>query len=203
MEADPSDDAIHHIIAENQKLKKRVFELEEKLRSSASHPHEQKDAGSAVRKLIEHKDFQLEQYSARLQEKKEQLESISRELEDRNAQLALWNASLRLFQDIFENDASAMVGVNPDGRVILYNRTAPQLLGEKFKEALHKPIEAVEFQAFDPLTAKKVRDALATRRAGESSVVVRDRRIQTSIQPVGSAAEPRGALIRIQVFSTK
>ena len=141
--------AIRSLLSENQRLKQRLFEFEEKLRKAAPTGESAPSSGSSVLKLIEHKDFQLEQYAARLEEKKDQLEEAVRELESRNAQLALWMASLRLYQDIFENDASAMIGVNREGCIILFNRTAPQLLGEKFKEALHKPIETADFRAFE------------------------------------------------------
>jgi len=146
-------------------------------------------SGSSVLKLIEHKDFQLEQFTARLEEKKEQLAEAM--------------AALRLYQEIFENDTTAMIGVNRDGRVILFNRSAPQLLGEKIKESLHKPIDLVDFRAADPDMVKRVREALSSRKAVDSSIVVRDRRILTTVTPVGSAAELRGALVRIQVVSAK
>jgi PAS domain S-box-containing protein len=201
--ADQEQTAVRQLLQENQRLKQRVFELEEKIRKLAPQGEGHSGTGSSVLKLIEHKDFQLEQYAARLEEKKEQLEVAVRELESRNSQLALWMASLRLYQEIFENDASAMIGVNREGRIILFNRTAPQLLGEKFKEALHQPIDSVDFRAFDPDTPKRVRESLAARKPVDSSIVVRDRRILTSVYPIGSEAESRGALVRIQVISTK
>ncbi|MBI3856135.1 MAG: hypothetical protein HY293_10650 [Planctomycetes bacterium] len=203
MAADQEQTAVRQLIQENQRLKQRLFELEEKIRKLAPQGEGHSGTGSSVLKLIEHKDFQLEQYAARLEEKKDQLEDAVRELEARNTKLALWMASLRLYQEIFENDSSAMIGVNRDGRVILYNRTAPQLLGEKFKESLHKPIDSVDFGAFDPETPKRVMQALASRKAVDSSIVVRDRRILTSVYPIGSEAESRGALLRIQVLSAK
>jgi PAS domain-containing protein len=203
MAADQEETAIRQLLHENQRLKQRVFELEERVRKLAPQGQGHSGTGSSVLKLIESKDFQLQQQAARLEEKKEQLEEAVRQLESRNTQLALWMASLRLYQEIFENDSSAMIGVNKDGRVILYNRTAPQILGEKFKEALHQPIDAVDFRAFDPETPKRVRESLAGRKPVDSSIVVRDRRILTSVYPIGSEAEARGALIRIQVLSSK
>lgn len=201
--ADQEQTAVRHLLNENQRLKQRVFELEEKLRKLAPQGEGHSGTGSSVIKLIEHKDFLLEQQAARLEEKKEQLEETVRELERRNGQLALWMASLRLYQEIFENDSSAMVGVNRDGKVILFNRTAPQILGEKFKDALHQPIENADFRAFDPDTPRRVREALASRKQIDSSIVVRDRRILTSVYPIGSDGESRGALLRIQVLSAK
>lgn len=203
MVPDPEESAVRQLLSENQRLKQRVFDLEEKIRKLAPQGEGHSGTGSSVLKLIEHKDFQLEQYAARLEEKKDQLEEAVRELESRNAKLALWMASLRLYQEIFENDSSAMIGVNREGRVILFNRTAPQLLGEKFKEALHKSIDTVDFAAFDPETPRRVLESLSTRKPVDSSVVVRDRRILTSVYPIGTEAEARGALLRIQVVSAK
>jgi PAS domain-containing protein len=198
MSADPADQeqtAVRRLLTENQRLKQRLFDLEEKIRKSAS-GEGHSTQGSSVIKLIEHKDFQLQQCQARLEEKKEQLAEATREQ-------AKWADTLRLYQDIFDNDASAMLGVNRDGRIILFNRTAPQVLGEKFQDALHQPIENADFSAFDPETARRVREAIASRKPQDSSVVVRDRRILTSVRPIGSETEIRGALVRIQVLSGK
>lgn len=203
MSSDQEQTAVRTLLQENQRLKQKVFELEEKLRKLVPQGEGHSGTGSSVLKLIEHKDFQLEQYAARLEEKKDQLEEAVRELERRNAQLALWMSSLRLYQEIFENDASALIGLNKDGRIILFNRTAPQLLGEKFKSRLHEPIETVDFAAFDPDTPRRVRASLASRQPADSSLLVRDRRILTSVYPIGGEAESRGALLRIQVVSVK
>lgn len=203
MASDQEETAVRHLLQENQRLKQRVFELEEKFRKMVPQGEGHTGSGSSVLKLIEHKDFQLEQYAARLEEKKEQLEEAIRELERRNSQLSLWMSSLRLYQEIFENDASAMIGVNRDARIILFNRTAPQILGEKFKDALHQPIESVDFRAFDPETPKRVRESLAEHRVVDSSLLVRDRRVLTSIHPIGTEAKSRGALLRIEVISAK
>jgi PAS domain-containing protein len=201
--ADQEKTAVRTLLEENNRLKQRLFEIEERLRKLVPAAEAGSGTGSAVLKLIEHKDFQLEQYAARLEEKKEQLEEAVKALEARNAQLGLWMASLRLYQEIFENDSSAMVGVNRDAVIILFNRTAPQILGEKFKDALHGPIEKADFRAFDPETPRRVREALASRKRVDSSLVVRDRRILTSVFPIGTDSESRGALLRIQVQSAK
>ncbi|HVE42949.1 MAG TPA: PAS domain-containing protein [Planctomycetota bacterium] len=195
--ADQEQTAIRRVLTENQRLKQRVFELEEKFRKAGSPGESQPSSqGSSVIKLIEHKDFQLQQCQARLEEKKEQLAEATKEL-------AKWADTLRLYQDIFDNDASAMIGVNREGRIILFNRTAPQILGEKFKEALHQPIEKADFGAFDPETPRRVREAMTSRKPLDSTIVVRDRRILTSVRPIGNDAETRGALVRIQVLSGK
>lgn len=203
MSSDQEVTAIRQLLSENQRLKQKVFELEERARTSSSPPVATSTGSTSVLKLIEHKDFQLQQYSARLEEKKEQLEEATKELDRKKVEVNLWMSAVRLCQELFENDASALIGVSREGRILLFNHTAPQVLGEKFRACLHQPIEAVDFRAFDPDTPRRVKEALASGKSADSSVLVRDRRILTSIQPVGKGAESRGALIRIQSLSTK
>lgn len=201
MNSDQEPSAVRQLLSENQRLKQRVFELEEKARTST--PVATSTGQTSVLKLIEHKDFQLQQYTARLEEKKEQLEEATRELEQKKSELLLCQSAVRLCQELFENDPSALIGVARDGRILLFNRSAPQVLGEKFRESLHKPIDSVDFRAFDPDTPRKCKEALAAGKPVESTVVVRDRRIVTSIQPVGAGADAQGALIRIRSLSAK
>lgn len=201
MSTDQEQTAIRQLLSENQRLKQRVFELEEKARKTDKTAVATSTGSTSVLKLIEHKDFQLQQYVARLEEKKEQLDEAHQELEAKKGELGLWMSAVRLCQSLFENDASALIGVGKDGRILLYNQTAPQLLGEKFKETLHQSIDTVDFRAFDPDTPRKFREAVAGGKQVDSSVIVRDRRILTTIQPVGKGADSRGALIRIQSLS--
>jgi len=201
MDSDQEPSAVRQLRTENQRLKQRVFELEEKARTSG---HTATSTGqTSVLKLIEHKDFQLQQYAARLDEKKEQLEEAGKELDAKKAELAESQATVRLCQEALEGDPAAVIGVGRDGRILFFNRSAPQVLGEKFKESLHQPIDSVDFRAFDPDTARKLREALEVGKPVESAVVVRDRKIQTSIQPVGRGAETHGAVIRIRSLSAK
>jgi PAS domain-containing protein len=203
MTSDQEDSALRQLISENQRLKQKVFQQEERLLKGAPASSPPSSGNTSVLKLIEHKDFQVQQLSARLEEKKEQLDEAVRDLEAKKAELSLWMSALRLCQELFENDASALIGVNREGKVLLFNHTAPQLLGEKFREMLHQPIDTVDFRAFDPDTPRKVKESLASGKRVDSSVVVRDRRILTSIHPLGSGAESRGALIRIQSIMSK
>src|SRR5687767_11769518 len=188
-DSDPSP--IRQVLSENQRLRQRVFELEEKVRKLSPPAEGQSGSGSSVLKLIEHKDFQLEQCTARLEEKKEQLQEASRELE-----------GLRFYRDILENDPTPTIGVNRDGVVVLYNRGASQLLGEKLKESLQKPIESVDFHG-DPETAKRVRQALASRRKVDSTLETPEARIMTRVEPIGSESELLGGLLRITAISRK
>jgi len=201
MSSDQEPTAIRQLLSENQRLKQRVFELEERARTSEKSPVATSTGSTSVLKLIEHKDFQVQQLSARLDEKKDQLDEATRELEEKKGELNLWIAAVRLAQALFENDPSALIGVNKDGRILFFNQTAPLVLGEKVKDSLHKPIDTIDFRAFDPETPRKFKEALASGKQADSSVVVRDRRVVTTIQPVGKGPESRGALIRIQSLS--
>lgn len=201
MSTDQEQTAVRQLLSENQRLKQRVFELEEKARTSGKTPVATSTGSTSVLKLIEHKDFQLQQYIARLEEKKEQLDEARKELEAGKTELNLWVSAVRLAQSLFENDASALIGVNKDGRILFFNQAAPQMLGEKFKDSLHQSIDTVDFRAFDPDTSRKFKEALTGGRPVESSIVVRDRRIVTRIQPVGKGADCRGAILRIQSLS--
>ena len=192
MSFDQEPTAVRQLRTENARLKQRVFELEEKARTSSPASVATSTGSTSVLKLIEHKDFQIQQYSARLEEKKEQLEEAVREVE-----------RLRLSHDLFENDPSALIGVGREGRLLLVNRAAVQVLGEKVRESLQQPLDQVDFRAADPETPRRFQEALAGGKPVESSILARDRRIVTTIRPVGKDADSRGALIRIQVLSAK
>ena len=77
-----------------------------------------------------------------------------------------------------------------------------QLLGEKLKASLQKPIESVDFRV-DPDTAKRVREALASRKKVDSALDTPEARIMTSVQPIGSESETLGVLLRITAISRK
>jgi PAS domain-containing protein len=201
MNSDQEPSAVRQLLSENQRLKQRVFQLEEKARTSGSTATS--TGQTSVLKLIEHKDFQLQQYAARLEEKKEQLAEATRELELKSAELARWRSTVQLCQELLEGDPSALIGVGVDGRILLFNQAASQVLGEKVKELLHQPIESVDFRSSDPDTARRFREAVAAGKPAESTVVLRDRKVVTSIQPVGRGAESAGALIRIRALSAK
>ena len=198
MDENAEEDILRQLKWENKLLKQRVFELEEKV---GKPPASKEGAGhdTSVLKLLKNKDERLEKYATELEQKRDELQATVGELEKRNGQLSLWMSTLRLYQEIFENEAAAMVGVNRDGKVILFNRTAPQVLGEKFRSALHQPIEAVDFSSFDPSTPALVRQTLVSRQLATRSMRIRDRLVTTTIFPLGSDKDLTGALIKVSV----
>ena len=198
MDENAEEEVLHRLNWENRMLKQRVFELEEKLRR-AGVPASNKDQESSVMKLLKAKDERLEGYAAEMEQKQAELQKTVEELRERNEQLSLWMSGLRLYQEVFETEAAAMIGVNPEGKIILFNRAAPEVLGEKFRSALHQPIEAVDFRSFDPTTPSIVRSTLRSRQPGSHSVRVRDRQVTTNVFPLGSEKELTGALVKILV----
>jgi PAS domain-containing protein len=186
MEENTEEEVLHQLKWENRMLKQRVFELEEKLKKLGHVGKTDGGHDSGVLKLLKTKNEQLE-------EQREELRSTVE-------QLSLWMSTLRLYQEIFENESAAMIGVNKEGKIVLFNRTAPQILGEAFKVALHKPIETVDFASFDPSTPSLVRTTLSTHRSSSRSLQVRDRKVTTNIYPLGSEREPTGALVKISVI---
>jgi len=185
---DPTEEEprVLQILSENQRLKQKVFELEERLRRAVS------DDSTTFVRLLKVKDEAIARRA-------EELERTVEELEKKNQQLALWMSTLRLYQEILENDPAAMIGVNAQGKIVLFNKTAPQLLGEKFTDALHQPIETADFGSFDPGTARLVREALERKAPTSSSVRVRDRQVTTSVFPLGAGGALTGAVVRIAV----
>ncbi len=198
MDESDGEDILRQLKWENRLLKQRAFELEEKLGKPAG-PLEGAGPDTSVLKLLKTKDERLESYASELEQKRDELKNTVQELEKRNGQLSLWMSTLRLYQEIFENEAAAMVGVNRDGKVVLFNRSAPQVLGEKFHSALHQPIEAVDFSSFDPTTPALVRSTLASRQPATRSIRVRGRLVTTTVYPLGSEKELSGALVKIGV----
>jgi len=191
------------LLAENLKLHQRVFELEGKLQQYTDAAAQDSTRIMNIRKLLQQKDVTLEQYAAELEEKRSELQQTVQELEKRNEQLQLWMATLRLYQELFEHDREGMIAVNRDGKIVLYNRTAVDILGERFKDALYKPIEEADFSSFDPGAAAMVRDALGKHKPSERTVSVRGRRVTTTVFPVGTEGDPRGALLKIEVSAEK
>jgi len=201
MDEKTEEEVLHQLKWENRMLKQRVFELEEKLQKHGVPPDPKQE--TRLLKLLQQKDLQLEQYATELEQKRDELKKTIQDLEKRNEQLALWMASMRLYQDIFENESSVMIGVNQEGKVVLFNRSAAQILGEKIKDALHRPIDQVDFAALDPAIPRRVKEALGSGKLVMGSVQVKDRRVSTTAYPLGSATERAGVLVKITVTPEK
>jgi PAS domain S-box-containing protein len=178
---------------ENRALKERLFELEEKIRTlPASSAPGQSGRDSSVLKLLKAKDAQLDKVA-------QDHQRATADLEKKVAELSRWMEALRVYREIFEKEPSAMVVVDSEGAIALFNGAALQMLGEKFRSMLNRPIEEADFGSFDPSTARMVRSTLSSRVPGYGSVRVRGGLVETSTFPLGTPEEPEGALLRIRM----
>lgn len=193
MDDNAEEEVLRQLKWENRLLKERVVELEEKVRKAGATAGSSASKDTSVLKLLKSKDERLEKITGDLQRTIE-------ELEKRNSELSLRMTTLKLYQEIFETDDAAMIAVNPEGKVVLFNRAAPQILGEKFRQALQQPVESADFRSVDPATPNYVRATLSSRMPSTHTVRVRDRRIATSVFPLGTTQEPSGALVKIAVL---
>lgn len=194
---------VRRLLAENLKLHQKVFELEGRLQQYTDAANRDSTRIMNIRKLIEQKDVTLEQHAAELEEKRAELQETVKELQKRNEQLKLWMASLRLYQELFEYDREGMIAISLEGKIVLYNQAAEEILGDKIRNAVYKTVEEADFGSFDPETPRMVREALEKHRSSERTVSVRGRRVTTTIFPLGHEGDFRGVLVKIAVALEK
>lgn len=200
MEPETSGDALRRLLAENLRLHQRVFELEGKLQQFSEVADRDSTRLMNIRKLIQQKDQTLEQRAAELEAKQAELQESVRQLQKRNEQLQLWVSTLKLYQDLFEQDPEVLLAFNSEGKILLYNRRAEEMTGGKIREAIYRPVEEMDFGAFDPATPTMVREALGTGQLRQRTMMAGGRRITTRVFPVGGGGPAcRGVLVRIDV----
>jgi PAS domain-containing protein len=190
---------IKQLAAENLKLKQKVKELEAELTKKSSAPARTRGDLSQVIKLIQRKDKTLASYAAELEEKQKELQQTVEELRRKNEELSLWITSLRLYQDIFENEPSAMIGFNKNGCLILFNKSAVTIVGESLHGLLMHPVEEINFNHIDPALAHFVRNALSTESTLTKDLQNEEREVSCVAIPLKSAQQLRGILLKITV----
>ena len=200
-EADSVESIARILKIENQHLKDRIVELEKKAGRTSSGDTQRRTPDMGVMKLIEQKNTRLEEYAAELEQKHELLQEATKEMAQRNEQLSLWMSTLKLYAQIFENEAAAMIGLNQDGKIILLNKNAPSVMGQDLKEHLYEPIDSLDFSALDPNTPTLVHQVLSDRKEVSSKVEAGGRKVTTVVYPMGSESEGAGALVKITVDS--
>jgi PAS domain-containing protein len=180
------EEEIERVLSENRQLRERIADLEERLRGTTRHLGQKVTESPQyvqIQKILEMRDKQLQVYT--------------KELEEKNNQLSLWMSTLLLYQHIFENDPACLIGVNRDLKIVLFNRTATQVMGESFRQYLGKPLGEVDLSGFDPavagLAAETVKTGRTTQRRSDSA----GRHVEISCYPLGSAVELKGVLVRL------
>ncbi len=187
---------------ENNRLKERIIALESEVKGRNSSvvdvPNEKLNADSRIFELVKHKDKALTEYSERMEQKARELESLVQELNSRNDELANGMAVLRLYQMMFENEPTGIVGMDKDGRVIQFNSAAVKYLGVSLHSLRLRSIgelrvEGAEDFDFEDLFERAIdsdEDVL-------SEFVVADKTINLRCYRLDDPAGLRGIVMRI------
>ena len=190
---------IERLSEENHRLKKRVLELEETLGTGRRKLEEETTRISRTVKLLQLKDQTLDQYAAELEKKREALEEMVEKLQKKNDQLQVWVSALRLYQDILENDPAAVIGLNPAGKVILFNQSAERMFAGGAKTLLGQALDALDFSRHNPRIPSLVNTVKQTFAPVDQEVENNGRKIHTLALPMGKGAKFYGVLLKISV----
>lgn len=178
---------------EIRRLKNAVTELEEKYRLVQSRAEHEDTTVSNVVRLLRQKDSRLGEMDEELAQKNAQLEKLVDQLRRKNQELSTWIASLRLYQDIFENEPAIMIGLNLEGRILLFNKAAGEHFGDTIRSALMKDFDALELGRLDPAAPALIRRALTERKMLSS----RSGGGETLAIPIRTGAEVKGVLLKM------
>ncbi len=189
-------DELHQALEENRRLKARLEDIEGTKRLAdplrpGSGPGSTTDVTKMVR-LLEQRDKRLEGYAEELEDKAVQLEKSVLDLKKRNESLQATIGSLRLAQEILEHDPTPTIGLNKEGKLVLFNRAAETMLGPAVYKAIGKPVAEVFPEVVDGVEST-LKDGLRVER--EASSLPGGTHV-VSILALGSQKEKRGVVLR-------
>ncbi len=189
-------DELQQALEENRRLKARLEDLEGTKRLAdplrpGSGPGSTTDVTKMV-KLLEQRDKRLEGYAEELEDKAVQLEKSVLELKKRNESLQATIGSLRLAQEILEHDPTPTIGLNKEGKLVLFNRAAETMLGPAVYKAIGKPVAEVFPEVADGVEST-LKDGQRVER--ETSSLTGGTHV-VSILALGSQKEKRGVVLR-------
>ncbi len=189
------EELLRKVLEENRKLKERLAEIEgTKGLADPLRPGTGKGGSTEVTKmvkLLEQKDKRLESYAEELEEKQVQLEKNLVELKKKNDGLNTMITSLRMVQEIFEVDPTPMLGLNKEGKVILFNRAAEAVFGPALYKAITKPLSEL-----CPEAAEAAQSLLADGQRREQDLgTPSGGRYHVLLVALGSQRERRGVLL--------
>lgn len=181
-------DQLRQAQAENALLKRRLLDFEQRMNRSQTQirPGE----STHVVKLLEQKDRTLEQYAQDLRQR-------TAELEKRKDEVHMMATALRMYGDLMENEASAILGLNRDARLILYNASASRCFGSDLSAFLYKEIDVLDFSRLDPYTPVLVRDVLSQQKGQKRTIANQGRPIVTDVHLMGSEGSAYGVIVKI------
>lgn len=143
----------HVLYQENVRLKERLRELEAKfleLHEKTIAAGVTDESFTRVLKLVKQKDQALQQYSKELELTNQRLQRTVEELQQKNMELETGLATLRLYQEIFDNEPTAMIGLDKEGRIIQYNAAAVGVIGEQIHHHLLQEVSSLALENFHP-----------------------------------------------------
>lgn len=184
---------------ENRRLKKLVYELEEKLSRVEARAGSETAQVSNVVKLLKQKDSRLGEMYEELEVKNDELEKVVQQLKRKNDELTVWISSLRLYQDIFENEPAVMIGLNLDAKILLFNQAAGDHFGDAIKAALMKDVDALDFGSLDPYAPTLARQVLKNPEKATRAIERDGNRIETWAFPIRVGEGLKGVLLKIGV----
>ena len=190
-------DLVSELLEENRLLQERIAELEEDLGIGRSKLERETTQITRVVKLLENKDRILEEYTSELERKREELEDAVNRLEDRNERLELMVSALRLYQDLLEHEPAAILGLNRQGELILFNRAAGLLFGTGIKDLLGRDLGGLPLPEGFPNLRERVKEVLGDFAAREEDIRSQGFEVKISVHPMGSGELFHGVLVQV------
>lgn len=214
MDQEPFDSEDSRLISqystENEQLRKRVKELEallthreEQLATRpASPPPAAKPAEGGntevtkVMQLLKMKDKTLAAYAQELEEKTEKLEEVVNELKRKNEELTNWLAAVQLYREIFEHDPSAMIGLDGEGRIVSFNKSAVSMLGERMHILMLEDWSKLELDKVDPNLPARILQAFKEAKSSDEPISYDGASYRSVVYPLQSEEAVRAVMLR-------
>ena len=181
---------------ENERLRKRVTELEGEI-EEARRPGGHTEGQDRLLTLLKEKNRQLEEAAGETEKKAKELENTIADLETKNEEITNNIAALRLYQLMFENEPSGLVGVDPEGAIVQFNSSAIRFFGVGLHHLRLQNVDALKIEGIDTKVRRLFEIALEK---GESPTVEfeRDGRpVYLSCYRLEDIRGCRGAVVRV------
>ena len=154
-------------------------------------------AQARLAELLRQKNQQLEAAAGETQRKAREAERVAHELGLKNEELLNSLAALRLYQLMFENDPSGLVGVAADGSIIQFNSSAIRFFGYDLHKLRLQPIAELSLPGTDVNIAEVFAETMKHGEVGPLDCVQEGRRVRLSCFRLEDIRGQRGAVFRL------
>lgn len=183
---------------ENHRLRERVRELEIRLKNRGAGSTEISKADSRIFELVKHKDKALAEYSERMEQKAHELERLVQELNSRNEELANGMAVLRLYQMMFENEPTGILGMDNEGRVIQFNSAAVKFFGVGLHAIRLRPVSELKVDGAEDFDFEELFEKTIDSDSDVTDVIkMKDTVLELRCYRLDDASGLRGIVMRI------